>query len=132
VQNKDVLGYLDGLLRARLADDPIWNRLAGVQGKGEMLYRLPADVLFSDGKLTQPGHIAAIRLATVLRNWDNVVTLRVTAVPGPAVAPLMDQATALEQALVENGMTVLKQAEWRLPANETAPAELDMVVQGAK
>lgn len=132
VQNKDVLGYLDGLLRARLKDDPVWSQLSGSGGNGEMTYGLPAVLLFTGGALTPVGQQAATRLATVLRNWDNVVTLRVTAATAEEAAPLLAQAAALEEALVGQGMTILKQAEWRLPARPSQSAQLEMVVQGAK
>lgn len=88
---RDVLPYLDSLLRSRMADDPLWKQLKGnrstLRGEAEMVYPLPQDVL----DFSRPGTLEAWkRLANVVLKWKNPVGVRVV-IADPAAA---DKAAA--------------------------------------
>jgi hypothetical protein len=144
VRNKDVLGYLDGLLMSRVRTDPVWSTLkAATTPHRELAYALPlenlAAVTEGTAALTPDGQQALVRLAAVLRNWDNVVVLRAVAPDAETAGPLLQQANTMQAELISRGATVLRQAEWRMPAapknGKPFPAQetgIYLVIQGAK
>lgn len=75
---RDVLPYLDSLLRSRVAHDPAWRGLVAVKGNDhgqpEMVYPLPQEVLdFSKPETME----AWRRLANIISGWKNPVVMRV-------------------------------------------------------
>lgn len=144
VRNKDVLGYLDGLLMSRLRTDPVWASLKSVKTPlNELAYALPLASLVSTAEgsasLTPDGQQALVRLAAMLRNWDNVVVLRAVAPDVESGNAMLQQAIAIQAELTARGALVLRQAEWRAPAAlvKGKPAAgqetgVYLVIQGAK
>ncbi|MBI1308842.1 MAG: hypothetical protein GC129_03140 [Proteobacteria bacterium] len=74
---RDVLPYLDSLLRNRLKGDQVWDALAGREDKAadEMLYTVPAALWTLDRAAQQA---AWQRLGAVTRAWKNDVAVRVS------------------------------------------------------
>lgn len=89
---RDVLPYLDSLLRGRVAKDPVWHALVGTRGgikvEPEMLYAVPDSMM--DVKRTEVTD-AWHRLANVVGAWKNPVMVRVVVPEGGAA----DKAAAL-------------------------------------
>lgn len=84
---RDVLPYLDSLLRSRLGHDPAWRGLTAVRGnmhgEPEMVYPLPQGVLdFSKPETFEMWK----RLANVISGWKNPVAVRVV-IADTAAAP---------------------------------------------
>lgn len=101
---KDVLPYLDSLLRSRLKNDAVWGDLQGkvVEGRlgREMVYDIPAAAL----ELDKPEAVKAWqRVALVVRAWKNPVMVRAQVAEGGDMASGAKAAAALAQALVQNG-----------------------------
>lgn len=144
VRNKDVLEYLDALVKTRLQADPVWGQLKSARTPfGELAYALPMQNLVTTAEgapaLTAEGLPSVTRLASMLRNWDNVVVLRAVAPDAETGNALLQQATAIQAQLIARGALVLRQAEWRQPVapvnGKAQPGQevgVYLVVQGAK
>jgi flagellar motor protein MotB len=144
VRNKDVLEYLDALVKTRLQADPVWSKLTSARTPfGELAYALPMENLITQQEdtptLSPEGLPSLTRLASMLRNWDNVVVLRAVAPDMETGAKLLQQATAIQAHLISRGALVLRQAEWRQPVAPINGKEqlgqqtgVYLVVQGAK
>lgn len=124
----DALVYLDKLLQRRMADDVVWSQLqAEITPDGkELRYRLP-DTLLAQG-VDEEARTSWIRLAAMLRNWDNPLVLRVVS-PLEGMAEPLALAANLRGLLAANGVEVL-QAGWQMPRAGMA-AGVWLVVGGA-
>lgn len=139
VRNKDVLGYLDGLLMSRLRGDPMWEGLKAEKTPlGELAYVLPMEKLMAENAFSPEGKEAVARLSAMLRKWDNVVVLRAVAATPEEAVPLLAKAIALQAEMAAHGVGVLRQAEWRQPVppknGKPQPAQgagVYLIIQGS-
>lgn len=127
-KNKNALEYLEGLFNQRLGTDPVWGGIKAQKvGNGkELAYKIPAVVWEGDG-LSAEGTAAVMRLAAVLRNWDNRLILRTRS----TTPRTMLFAAPIQTILVTQGVAAFYQAEWE-PLSDVDEEGVFLVVQGGR
>ncbi|MCP5405119.1 MAG: hypothetical protein H6922_02720 [Pseudomonadaceae bacterium] len=125
----DALMYLNKLFVQRMKDDAVWSTVEGVLAEdgGELYLPMPRALAAAGVEADDETKDALARLAGLVRNWDNRLSLRVVQPLDGMTAPFA-AAVMMQGELVRQGVA-LKQAAW-WPPEAGMPAGTWLVVGG--